>query len=290
MTSLATVLLACGGSVSTPDGVGHSAGSSTTDTGEVPIELAFRATAGGVDFRCGDTVDLPSGRVTLSDLRFYVSEVALVDAEGREVPLRLRDDDAWQGEGVALMDFEDGSATCESGTAGQHTRIEAWAPAGNWDGLAFDLGLPFRLDHGDVGLSQPPLNVTGMFWSWQDGYKFLRVDLTGTAGTWLVHVGSSGCVSSGSAQAPMVECSRPNRARVVVRGYDPTAGVTVLELADLLRGADTGADTAGSGPGCMSAPADAAECGPVFADLGLDVATGECVDGCAGQIAFHGVP
>ena len=171
MTSAVLGLLACGGPGPSPTGGdGHSAATSITDTATVPVDLAFRATAAGADAVCGGTYDLTSGQVTLSDLRFYVSRVALVDTDGNEVPVRLQDDGAWQRDGVALMDFEDASATCESGTASEHTSLQVWAPPGEWDGLAFDLGLPFDQDHGDVGLSQPPLNVAGMFWSWQDGY------------------------------------------------------------------------------------------------------------------------
>src|SRR5690606_39726454 len=66
----------------------------------------------------------------------------------------------------------------------------------------------FALNHLDASTAPSPLNFTAMFWSWQSGYKFLRVDTADD--TFRVHLGSTGCSSPGPSRPP-TSCSAPNR-------------------------------------------------------------------------------
>ena len=161
-------------------------------------------------------------------------------------------------------------------------------PDGAYTGVAFTLGVPFELNHDDVALADPPLNVAAMFWSWQGGHKFVRVDMVNAdAMPWHIHLGSTMCDSAGSVEAPTVECGHPNRPRIVLDGLDPFTDTIVFDLADALQGADTLVESAGTPPGCMSNPMDVSECPPVFTNLGLDFATGFCPgDDCSAQTAF----
>ncbi|MCB9687884.1 MAG: metallo-mystery pair system four-Cys motif protein [Alphaproteobacteria bacterium] len=290
-----SLLVACGGDAGTdPTDHDHTHETGTTDTaateetgGDSALDLSFRATVDGLDPVCGQTYALSGGDFTLGDLRFYVSGLALVKDDGTEVPVTLDDDGVWQNAGVALLDFEDGTASCAVGTTEENHSVRGRVAAGTYDGVAFDLGVPFDQNHQEAALAAPPLNTTAMFWSWQGGYKFLRIDgVNASSSPWHVHVGSSMCTSTGPTEAPTVECDHPNRARIVLRGFDPFAGTVVFDAGALLDGTDTSLDPVMPPPGCMSGVTETVECGSLYANLGLDFTTGECTSGCSGQSAF----
>lgn len=253
------------------------------------ITVRFAATADGEPVGCGTTLTgmgETAAEITVRDFRLYVSNPRLVDASGEEVPLAL-EDDAWQTSGVALLDFEDGSAACESGTAETNTTVRGEAVVDEVRGLRFDIGLPFALNHVDVSAASTPspLNSTTMYWVWRGGYKFIRIDLgVGQDNApFNLHLGSNGC-SSPSPQAPPTEpCGRPNVVSVALDDFDPDTSTVELDLAALLAGADLTANTPESPPGCQSAPTEPQDCGPIFENLGLSFDTGRCTDGCAGQ-------
>lgn len=144
------------------------------------VELRFAAMFGDAAFQCGrsyDGIGSTASRVTPTDLRFYVSDVALVDAQGRETPVALEQDGRWQLRNVALLDFEDGTGPCAGGTPDRRDRVIGTVPAGTYTGMRFTLGVPFELNHDDPTTAPSPMNLTAMFWSWQGGYKFLKLDM-----------------------------------------------------------------------------------------------------------------
>ncbi|MBL8699424.1 MAG: hypothetical protein JNK67_13690 [Alphaproteobacteria bacterium] len=80
---------------------------------------------GDAAFRCGqsyDGISTTASRVTPSDLRLYVSDVAPIDAQGREARLEIEQDGRWRHRNVALLDFEDGSGPCIGGTSDRRDR------------------------------------------------------------------------------------------------------------------------------------------------------------------------
>ena len=66
-----------------------------------------------------------------------------------------------------------------------------------------------------------------------------------------------------------------------------TAEAVTIDLAELVAGADLAFNVVDSPPGCMSSPTEGDDCEPVFANLGLDFATGECVSDCTDQGVFR---
>ena len=149
-----------------------------TDAEEITIN--FEAYVGEDEFSCGESYDeigVNESTITPTDFRFYVSDVALIDEDGNSVPLELEQDDKWQYQNVALLDFENGTEACDNGTAETRTQIVGKVPQGNYDSLQFTLGVPQELNHEDAAIAPSPLNLTSMWWNWQGGYKFLRVDL-----------------------------------------------------------------------------------------------------------------
>jgi uncharacterized repeat protein (TIGR04052 family) len=253
--------------------------------------LSFEARAGGAPLRCGEGytgMGASSGPVELRDFRLYVSDVRLVGADGAEAPLELDQDVVWQHASVALLDFEDGSGACSaSGTPETRAVITGQAAIDAPTGVRFRIGVPFDLNHLDTATQPSPLNLGAMFWNWRGGYKFLRLDLRDRGvqppSAFNIHLGATACDAPTPVQPPSSPCGRPNRPDIALDGFDPSADTIVLDLAGLLTGVDTSTNTPMTPPGCMSAPTDPDDCGPVFQNLGLSFASGACTGDCAGQ-------
>ncbi|MDF3832684.1 metallo-mystery pair system four-Cys motif protein [Cupriavidus basilensis] len=248
-----------------------------------PVTLQFDARVGEEPFECGrsyDGIGTTASRITPSDFRLYISEVALIDAAGQAVNLTLGQDGRWQYRDVALLDFENGTGPCRNGNPGLHDRIEGHIPPGVYRGLQFTLGVPPALNHADPTLAPSPLNLTAMFWSWQAGYKFVKIDMATSgqaqggstpthqrAAGFPVHLGSSECVSPSATAAPAA-CHRPNRVTVRFDTFDPDTQHVIIDLAALLRDTNIDINTPGSAPGCMAGPDDA-DCRRLMPAFGL---------------------
>jgi uncharacterized repeat protein (TIGR04052 family) len=165
------------------------------DTQEIAIN--FAAYVGEVEFACGESykeVGTTKSTITPKDFRFYVSNLALIDEAGNAMPLKLSQDGKWQYQNTALLDFEDGTKSCDNGTAEINTKVVGTIPTGDYQSLQFTLGVPQKLNHNDAAIAPSPLNLTSMWWNWQGGYKFLRVDLE-TAKA-IANVGNSHTIST----------------------------------------------------------------------------------------------
>ena len=148
------------------------------ETKEVAID--FAAYVGESEFACGESyedIGTAESTITPQDFRFYVSDVALIDENGEAVPLELEQDGQWQYQNTVLLDFEDGTATCDNGTPEMNTTVVGTVPEGDYQSLQFTMGVPQDLNHNDAAIAPSPLNLTSMWWNWQGGYKFLRVDM-----------------------------------------------------------------------------------------------------------------
>jgi uncharacterized repeat protein (TIGR04052 family) len=255
-----------------------TAGCSDADSATEPvsIQLDFAAVAGALPLDCDTALSLGATprSATLQDLRFYVSDVALVTRDGQQVPVALDVDGVWQSDTVALLDFEAG---CESsGTPETRSKVLGTVPAGDYTGIAFDLAVPFEENHLDSTTAPSPLNVTAMYWSWQAGFKFLRLDLGLEGGSaFNVHLGSVGCVSDSAVRPPGESCARPNHPRVVLDGFELGRSIVTLDIAALLGEVPLGDATNPMMGSCHGADEQSAICTPAFSRLGLDFATGE---------------
>ncbi len=243
------------------------------DSASGVVELQFAAHVAGAPFDCNTTYNglgaAGDASAHFTDLRFYVSDVVLIDADGTEVQAPLVADGLWQRPEVALLDFEDGSAFCVNGTAQTNAVVRTAAPEGDWRGVRFTLGVPFGVNHGDAATAASPLDLTALFWNWNAGYKFLRVDaqIGGTRG-FNLHLGSIGCAMD-MTTGTVRECERPNRPSIALSDFDPATDVISLDIAALYANVDLSTEQGGA-PGCMSAPDDP-ECRPIFEAFGLSV-------------------
>ncbi|MEL7494788.1 MAG: MbnP family copper-binding protein [Cyanobacteria bacterium J06554_11] len=257
------------------------------------VTIEFEGVVGDDPFACGETYQIGSEGTTVTplDFRLYVSEVALLDVEGNAVPLVLEQDGLWQHQNVALLDFEDKTGGCVNGTGETRAQVVGAVPAGEYSGLRFTVGVPFALNHIDSTLAPSPLNLTSLWWNWNFGYKFMRLDFDTSVDTALsssfstesatqkgtevhaassqafaIHLGSVGCQLD-SAQAP-IRCTSPNQAEVLLPGFNPTQNVVVADISALLADTNLSENQEGTAIGCMSSPQDS-DCGGIMQNIGL---------------------
>jgi len=276
----------------------------------VPLSLNFAAEIAGQPFACGQryaNLGRTDAEIAFADFRLFVSEVALLAADGRRVPMTLDDDGRWQDGQVALLDFEDATDRCDNGTPPTNAQVSGSLPAGDYTGVEFVIGVPFDSNHGDPTLAASPLNLTSMFWNWRGGYRFLKIDMVAaeagadadaghggaghgdamgdghgaaaggghagghgnaSAGAWMLHLGSTGCESPSRTSAPSQACAQPNRVTVTFNDFDAGQDVIVIDPAALLADSDLGSNAPDTSPGCMSFPGDP-DCASVLPKAGL---------------------
>ena len=237
--------------------------------GTEPVRIEFRLQSSPPAACAGVPAD--------SSLRFYVSGPRMIDSTGAAVPVVL-DDAAGQGGGqhIALVSL---SGNCgQAAVAMTSQPLFGRVAKGRYEAVEFELGVPFELNHANPLTAAAPLNVASMFWTWQTGYKFLRLDI-GT--DWSFHLGSTGCVSA-SAVRPPQSCRRPNMATIRVPVEAAARSVVTVDLDALLAGIDIG-----GADNCAAAYGERAPCRQLLGRLGLDPGTGQCRDGCAGQTVFQ---
>ncbi len=235
------------------------------------VTLQFKGMVGDQPFVCGQHytgIGTANSEIIPSDFRVYLHDIRLVNDSGDDVPLKLDQDEVWQLDDLVLLDFEDRTSVCVLGTAGTNTVVRGTVPPGDYRGVRFRIGVPFELNHKDMATGPCPLCLTGMFWSWQGGYKFMRVDTS--ADNLRIHLGSTGCVYG--SPGVIDHCDRPNRGEVFLDGFDPQHDVIIADLAAVVADSDL-SNNQGPSPGCMS-DQDDPDCAPIFKNLGIDFETG----------------
>lgn len=231
------------------------------------FSLKFRPMVGAEAFACGKSysgVGLSKATITPSDFGMYVYDVKLITATGAEVPLALDQDGVYQNGSLALLDFEDGTGPCSNGNPSTHLAVTGTAPDAKYTGVRFTIGVPFERNHLELTTQPSPLSITRMFWAWNSGHKFARLDAKSSTGkSWVLHLGSTGCTPAGSASSVPTACAQGNRVPVTFAQFDVDADAVIADAAALFAGNDGAENQV-----CMSSPKTAA-CGPMFAALGL---------------------
>lgn len=251
-----------------------------------PVAIQFAAEIGGKPFSCTDTytgLGSTAASVKGVDYRLFVSAAALVRADGSLQPIKLEQDGKWQLDDLALLDFEDATGGCKgTGNPDLNTTLRGTVPDGAYTGLTFTVGVPFEKNHVDPTVAASPLNTTAMFWNWQGGFRFVRIDLVPTDRTengpkgWFLHLGSTQCAAKSKTEAPSA-CANSNRIALRFDRFDPKNNVVVIDPAPVIAGADLRVNAPETSPGCMSFPGDA-DCKTVMARLGQsygDIPAGE---------------
>lgn len=255
-------------------------GGGSAQDGQQNVTISFRAAVADRDFSCLERYENVGSTKTGArpvDFRFYVQDLALIDADGDEVPVALETRAPWQTKDVALIDFEDMTGSCK-GTPETNITITGKVPAGEYTGVVFTNGVPEALNHLDQSTQPPPLDVTELYWAWLSGYRFMVAELeqdgeaapavdedAGVAqpGVGLMHIGSTSCRKDRG-------CTKKNRNRVHLTDFKPDSDVIVADIAAIFGDTDVAQDMQ-----CHSADEI---CAPMFERLGVAFATGESND------------
>ena len=220
------------------------------------VSLDFSATWAGQSISCSNS------EPSLTDLRFFVSDLVVIDSGGVKHPLLLTGDEQWQQQGVALIDLENGEGNCVNGTSETNTRVSGIAETADIRSLRFTVGVPFDLNHANPMLAVAPLDDAAMHWHWRSGYKFLRAGVATASDSFWLHLGSTAC--SGTVQN-ISACRSPNRVTVELTGVSSQNMRINVDLSALLEGVDL---DDGIPSDCSSGPSESA-CAAPFAALGL---------------------
>jgi len=235
------------------------------------VVINFKAVVGDKAFDCKEVyegIGTTSSKMTITDFRFYVQNVRLVDTKGNEVAIVLTNDGKFQTEKVSLLDFESGEGNCSGGTKELNTTIRGTVPRGKYTGLKLLIGVPEELNHLDPTLQPSPLNISKMMWSWQMGYKFARIDAktSGRPNGYVLHLGSTKCETD--AASGKTACGIENRPEFAFAKFDVQKDVVKVDLKTLFAGANVDVNQEQTAAGCMSFAGDS-DCLPIFKNLGL---------------------
>lgn len=264
------------------------------------VTLRFKGMVGDHDYACGESYPAQgASKLTVRGraFRFFVHDLRLIDAAGVEVPLVLEERAPAQTGALALLDFDNADGRC-AGLGDTNNLVTGHAAPGEYRGIAFSVGVPEELNHGDPGLASAPLRGSGMAWNWVQGYRFLVAELEaaeprdgGTAsasdgvgdaassdadagqqeqsapGLGVLHIGSTGCTGS---PAKGISCAKPNRAHVRLSSFDPETNSIVADLGALFADVDLA-----QGAQCH---ARGEVCSAMFTALGVDLESGGALE------------
>jgi uncharacterized repeat protein (TIGR04052 family) len=188
-----------------------------------------------------------------------------------------------QVDGIALVGencsyLADEQETNEAKVNNEHWQLQfsdpvlsGIAPSENITRIRFRLGVPINVNH-ENPLTQPsPLNDSSMFWVWQTGHKFMRIELKSENNDWLFHLGSTGCSSKSPVRAPTEKCLHPNIALIELPFSMESPEIT-FDLLKLINGLELVNDHS-----CQSNMKNK-HCQKLFEHLGLPVNKGLMVD------------
>ena len=293
----AAVLTACGGG-----------GDATLP--DKAVSVSFAIVNGTTPVKCGTQL---TGMGTtglaadVKDLRFYITNLSLVNDKGVAVPVKL-DANKWQltqgTETVSLIDLEDATGACAGYTAETNAVITGTVPGGTYVGLKATVGVPETMNHTAAVGGVAPLDNTAMLWSWQSGRKFMKIEInpvggmatpTGTSvATYNLHLGSTGCTpkldAAGVAIPNTGTCTNLNMADFSLAAFDSSTQKVALDLGQVFKTSDLTKENGGA-PGCMSGATDP-ECAVIFTELQVSYgsgSTGKPINGGAAQKIFKAI-
>jgi uncharacterized repeat protein (TIGR04052 family) len=256
-----------------PPILASACGKKTETNSDPTFTLAFDGVVGGELFSCDKAltgIGLTNATVQPKDFRFYLYDVSLVADDGSIEKLSLEQDQNWQRDNIALLDFADDKGLCNTGEAEVRKIVKGTAPGKKYTGVEFNLGVPESMNHLDAATAPAPLNRPGMWWSWKGGYKFTRIEIQTTKGqTYYFHLGATDC--TGTVEAGF-KCAANNVPRIKLTDFDPTQDQIHFDLKKLYADSDVEAAVnfaAGDVvSGCMAFPKDT-ECKVLFEKFAL---------------------
>ena len=197
----------------------------------------------------------------IDQLQFYISQVDYLTAAGTWHPWTMKTT-AYQSNDVALL-----GASCQNNNSTQvnwQIDFQSVVKPSEVKAIRFNLGVPFTLNHLNPLTQNSPLNDSSMFWVWQTGHKFLRLEMSNKTDDWLFHLGSTGCKAASAMRAPKIPCLQPNLQRFQVNtDFSQEGKAIVFDLSRLIRNV-----TLSRQSGCQSEPENSV-CQQLLTNIGL---------------------
>lgn len=221
------------------------------------FSLRVQPYANGEVIGCDYTFEYSDSSWTIDKLAFFLSSVEIKSRSTDQWKAIELKTNKWQSNGIGLLWF---NTHCDRQTP-QNTELALVMSHEDWkkaSAVRFELGVPFTMNHLNPVTQESPLNIPDMFWTWQAGHKFLRLDLmsqnTGENKAWSYHLGSLGCKSASSLRAPAQPCKTPNRFPIEV-SLDTSSNEFVFDINSLLSGVQVNSQTS-----CMFHTAQESSC------------------------------
>jgi uncharacterized repeat protein (TIGR04052 family) len=272
-----------------------------------PFELKFEATSQGARVDCATPVSGlgTDGTVSvgLSDVRFYVSGLEFLDADGEPVETTFDENEfQYQGDSdrVALIDLTGNSTgscassaiTYSEGTERTNDVVAGTTLVGDVDTVRFDVGVSQPLMQEIIAantVESAPSPLDEMYWSWGMGYRHfvfnMTIDDAKGSGEGYLHLGSTDCGGKGeNALESQDRCDFVNTPAVELQGFDLESDVVAVDLSKALGNLDFVVELydhhsqkpLGDAVGveCHSFPMQP-DCATIFENFGMDIETGE---------------
>jgi len=269
-----------------------------TEEQNTPFTLDFIAKSAGETVGCDTTYnnfgtqELHS--ISVSDLRFYVSNIKFYNEANEEVTVELDDNEfqlhSEQGF-VGLVDLTsntEGACADEAlgGTERTNSGISGTIIAGKGTvaSVSFDVGVPQAVMKDVIATNtqeDAPTPLNEMYWSWASGYRHFLMNFTiensvELAGKGAIHLGSRNCGGDGLlALEEKDTCDSVNTPHVIIDSFNPVIDTVVLDIDAMLTNvqfAITGDEIVPT-VNCHSSPMQV-DCAALFENFGLDIADG----------------
>jgi len=223
------------------------------------ISIAIKPSFDDREIGCNSKFKVQDQVWWYQQIQFYITNVELQTPDGQWQAWPMQTT-PFQGKNVALV----GEHCLQGENKGANWQLVLMPIAASdlAKRIRFTLGVPFELNHLNPITQPSPLNVSSMFWVWQTGHKFMRIELANENDDWLFHLGSTGCKAASPLRAPGQECLYPNRVEVELP-FDISNAVMEFDVSALLSGVRLSRET-----GCQSKQGDK-HCQQLFSNLGL---------------------
>lgn len=211
----------------------------------------------GQPISCDTGLTIQGKEWSIDQFHLYVHGVEFTEANEKWRALELSEN-TYQHQQVVLLGMD-----CANDDQG-YWQLETEKPEtiAAFNKLRFTVGVPFQLNHQNPLTQSSPLNVPNMFWVWQTGHKFIRLEMAAKYDSWLFHLGSTGCQSVSALRSPQSPCRYPNTAQMELAANKD--GYWLLDITPWL--ADVNVTKASS---CQSGHDDDS-CRQLFDNLSID--------------------
>lgn len=203
------------------------------------VEVYVTPMVGSNPFVINQEFLTPAGeQLTISDFRFFISQIGLARLSSQEVPAQPFPGDSSQA-GIYLVDFRRANHHAPGMDHVHNTcALRFKADTGSYADLRFEVSVPRAYNQAEISTNPFPVNAnTGMYWTWNSGFKFLVINGRTPLSTTPVHlsIGQNSRAMTYSFRSMTLAASRP---RIVVREGQVTKIYLTYDLNTLLTNTD----------------------------------------------------